>query len=268
MQQDEVSVTLHPPLDPLLFGRNCESSIGSSSLECVDYWWTVRVHVTTWLQHGSQQRAFIRVWDLPLCQSSFRSADPLYLHCFHCSHYTSVSTGYKLVFLASVLHDTGFLLLHDRSHTPLLPPWLPHQKVSTQDQKPRSLGPAVPLCVLWSPGSGSHLLQQTPEWQITLHLMAWSAGPDHSVCSWAAVFGSCAPHLPFSGQRLVAGQTQTLPRSIWTCHLPAWQHQPAPWPLLYLVHCFCRRIHLVPGSTLPCSQHPRHNEPNHKCLHG
>lgn len=160
------------------------------------------------------------------------------------------------------------LLLHDRSRTPLFTPRLPHQKVFTQDQRPCPLDPAVPLCVLCGPGPGCHLLQQTPEREAPLHLVARSAGPAHGVRGRRAVFGSPASHLPFSSQRLVPRQTQALPRGVGTHHLPARQRQPAPRPQLSVVHCNCQGIWLVPVCTLPRSLCPHHNEPSLQFLHG
>lgn len=160
------------------------------------------------------------------------------------------------------------LSLHVRSHPLFLPLWLPHERVSTQDKRSFPLGPAVSLWVLCSSGYGGHLLQQEPQWQTPLYLMARCAGPAHGVRHRCAVIGSGASHPPLFSQGLVPEQTQALPRSNWTRHTPARQHQPAPRPRHRLVHHVCGRICLVPVSTLSRFHCPRHDEPSYHCTNG
>lgn len=124
------------------------------------------------------------------------------------------------------------------------------------------------VCVLRDRGPVRHLLQQEPQRQATLHVVARVGRCDNGVCRRAAVARRTSPPLSQTGQRLVAGQTEALPRHLRFTHVPAGQRQLVSRTVFIVVQCQCERVRLVPGRPLPGSVWSGRYESGNERLHG
>lgn len=117
-------------------------------------------------------------------------------------------------------------------------------------------------------GSVRHRLQQKPQRQATLHVVAWLDRCDNGGCRRAAVARRTSAPLSQTGQRLVAGQTEALPRHLRVTHVPAGQLQLVPRTVFVVVQHQRERVRVVPGRPLPGSVRSGRYESGDEHLHG
>lgn len=117
-------------------------------------------------------------------------------------------------------------------------------------------------------GSVRHRLQQKPQRQAALHLVARVGRCDHGGGRRAAVARRTSAPLHQTGQRLVSGQTEALPRHLRVTHVPAGQLQPVPRTVFVVVQRRRERVRVVPGRPLPGSVRSGRYESGDERLHG
>lgn len=124
------------------------------------------------------------------------------------------------------------------------------------------------MCLLRDRGAGRYLLQQTPPRQAALQLMARDGRAPDGHCRRAAVARRTSATLPQTSQRLVAGQTEALPRHLRFAGVPAGQFELVPRIVHGVVQQQRERVRLVPGGARSCSERSGRYESGHEGLHG